>query len=81
MSDRLRYIKSQALLDEQTVISTMAYVDLKPVRADMAPTPEQSDHTSVRLSIEYWRNKSKELQGEGSLDNDENLSLNPLCLY
>ncbi|WP_417214827.1 transposase [Alcanivorax sp.] len=40
--------KCQALLDEQAVLQCMAYVDLNPVRADMAATPEESDYTSVQ---------------------------------
>nr|WP_281502176.1 hypothetical protein [Alcanivorax sp. S6407] len=40
--------KCQALLDEQAVLQCMAYVDLNPVRADMAATPEQSDYTSIQ---------------------------------
>jgi len=44
--------RSQALLDEAAVIKAMAYVDLNPVRAGMAATPEDSSHTSVQARIE-----------------------------
>ncbi len=64
--------KSQALLDERALITCMAYVDLNPIRAAMAKTPEQSDFTSIQERI---KDPNTKLIGFGYGDTDLPYSL------
>jgi len=57
---------SQALKTEEALLSCMAYVDLNPVRAGMADTPETSSYTSIqeRLTPVFVLQKAIEDQSE-----------------
>jgi putative transposase len=50
--------KCQVLLDEAAIASCMVYIDLNPIRADLASTPEESDFTSIQERIRAWQNQT-----------------------
>ncbi len=50
---------SQALLDEAALMACMCYVDLNPIRAGIAKTPDQSQYTSIRQRIKAHLNKKE----------------------
>ena len=45
--------KSIAILDDEALLATCAYIDLNPVAAGLAATPETSPHTSVHQRVEH----------------------------
>ncbi|HHE65467.1 MAG TPA: transposase, partial [Bacteroidetes bacterium] len=50
--------KSQALLNEQAVLSCMVYVDLNPIRATLSDNLEDSDFTSIQQRITAYSNRT-----------------------
>ncbi len=51
--------KSQALLDEGSVLCAMAYVDLNPIRACLNQTLEESEFTSIKLRIDALKKSNQ----------------------
>ena len=74
---------SQALKSEEALLSSMVYVDLNPVRADIAETPETSEHTSIRerLQSEFDLQRAVEDQISCSDIRDFRSPLKPLLHF
>jgi REP element-mobilizing transposase RayT len=45
--------KSVAILDEESLLATCAYIDLNPVAAGIAKVPETSNHTSIKERLDH----------------------------
>ena len=60
--------KSIAILDDEALLATCAYIDLNPVAAGLAATPETSPHTSVHRRVQHAaaRGKLKDLKAAAS---------------
>ena len=52
----------QALLDEGALLAAMVYVDLNPIRAGMAPSIAESDHTSAQLRLQRIQDDRKRVR-------------------
>ena len=42
-----------AILDEEALLATCAYIDLNPVAAGIAEVPESSAHTSIKERVDH----------------------------
>ena len=45
--------KSIAILDEESILTVAAYIDLNPVAAGIVPLAEQAPHTSIKERVEH----------------------------
>jgi REP element-mobilizing transposase RayT len=51
--------KSVAILDEESLLATCAYIDLNPVAAGIVQVPETSPHTSIKTRVEHAKDQGR----------------------
>ena len=63
--------KSVAILDEESLLATCAYIDLNPVAAGIVDVPEASPHTSITERVEHVKAQGRagnlKAAGKGSV--------------
>ena len=62
--------KAVRILDEESLLACAAYIDLNPIRADMAETLEQSDYTSVQRRVQAIKATALDAGSSGDLPPD-----------
>ena len=62
--------KAVRILDEESLLACAAYIDLNPIRADMAETLEQSDYTLVQRRVQAIKATALDVDSSGELPPD-----------
>jgi len=75
--------RCRPLLDLAAIAACMVYVDLNPIRAGLAPTPEQSDFTSIQERMRSWHrqmlaNRNLPVEDTQNPDHASNSTAEPL---
>ena len=60
--------KSVAILDEEALLAACVYIDLNPIAAGIAETPETSDHTSIKQRLDHVEEQGRTAQLEAATE-------------